>query len=80
MATSARQAAAKTAAADASKKTVHMSQYDKQVEVRLQALESMAHKKCDGGSATGGASEERIAALEARLEELIVRLNNKFNF
>ena len=57
MATSARQAAAKTAAADASKKTVHMSQYDKQVEVRLQALESMAHKKCDGGSATGGASE-----------------------
>ena len=79
MATSARQAAAKTAAADASKKTVHMSQYDKQVEVRLQALESMAHNKCDGGSA-GGASEERIAALEARLEDLIVRLNNKFNF
>jgi len=79
MATSARQAAAKTAAADASKKTVHMSQYDKQVEIRLQALEQTAHKKCDGGS-TGGASEERIAALEAKLDDLIRRLNNKFNF
>ena len=79
MATSARQAAAKKAAADAEAKTPYMSEYDKQVEIRLKALESQAHAKCDGGG-SGGASEERVAALEARLEDLIVRLNKKFNF
>ena len=77
MATSARQAAAKKAASDAETKTPYMSEYDKQVELRLKALESQAHAKCGGGS--GGASEERIAALEARLEDLIVRLNKKIN-
>ena len=44
-----------------------MSQYDQEVEQRLQALESQAHTPCGGG----GASEERIAALEARLEQAI---------
>jgi hypothetical protein len=79
MATSDRQAAAKSAAEDASKKTIHMSQYDKQVEVRLQALEQMASSKSNSDS-TAGTGEERIAALEARLDDLVVRLNKKFNF
>ena len=44
-----------------------MSQYDQEVEKRLTALESKAHSKCDGG---GG----DVAALEARVDELIVKL------
>jgi len=40
------------------------------VEKRLQALESQAHTPCGGGSV----SEERIAALEARLEKAITAL------
>lgn len=77
MATSARQAAAKKAAADAGTKAPYMSEYDKQVELRLQALESQAHAKCDGGGS--GADADRLAALEAKLEDLIVRLNKKIN-
>jgi len=76
MATSARQAAAKKAAADAETKAPYMSEYDKQVELRLQALESQAHAKCGGGS---GADADKIAALEAKLDDLIVRLNKKIN-
>ena len=45
----------------------YMSQYDQEVEQRLQALEAQAHTPCSGG----GASEERIAELEARLEQAI---------
>ena len=45
----------------------YMSQYDQEVEKRLQALEAQAHTPCSDG----GVSEERIAALEARLEQAI---------
>jgi len=46
----------------------YMSQYDQEVEKRLQALEGKAHTPCGGGS------EERIAALEDRLEKAIAAL------
>jgi hypothetical protein len=46
-------------------------QNDQQIEKRLQALEAKAHTPCGGGA---GASEERIAALEARLEKAIAAL------
>jgi broad specificity phosphatase PhoE len=44
-----------------------MSQYDQEVEKRLQALEAKAHTPCGGG----GASDERLAALEARVEQVV---------
>ena len=46
-----------------------MSQYDQEVEQRLQALEAKAHEKCEG-SAGGG----DVAALEAKVDELISKL------
>ena len=46
-----------------------MSKYDVEVEARLQALEAKAHTPCGG---SGGVSEERIAALEARIEALYI--------
>jgi len=48
-----------------------MSKYDVEVEARLQALEAKAHTPCGG---SGGVSEERIAALEARIEEVVEAL------
>ena len=47
-----------------------MSQYDQEVEKRLKALESKAHAKCDGGGAAGG----DVAALEAKVDDLIAKL------
>jgi hypothetical protein len=53
-----------------------MSKYDVEVEARLQALESQAHAKCDGR----GADANRLAELEAKVEDLIRRLENKMSF
>ena len=52
-----------------------MSKYDVEVEARLKALESQAHSKCDGGG-----DSERIAALEAKVDDLIARLSRKMSF
>jgi len=49
---------------------VTMSQYDQEVEKRLKALESKAHAKCDGGGAGAG----DVAALEAKVDDLIAKL------
>ena len=46
-----------------------MSQYDQEVEKRLKALESKAHAKCDGGAGGGD-----VAALEAKVDDLIAKL------
>ena len=46
-----------------------MSKYDVEVEARLQALEAQAHTPCGGGS-----DSERVAALEAKLQEVIAVL------
>lgn len=53
-----------------------MSKYDVEVEARLKKLESQAHSKCDGG----GGDSERIAALEAKVDDLIARLSRKMSF
>lgn len=49
-----------------------MSQYDQEVEQRLQALEAKAHEKCEGG----GGDSERVAALEAKVDDLIEKLKS----
>lgn len=49
-----------------------MSQYDQEVETRLLALEATAHAKCDGGGGSG--DSEKVAALEAKVDELIAKL------
>ena len=60
----------------ATKKTVtsdsgaRMSQYDQEVEKRLQALESKAHVPCG----SSGSDNDRLAALEARLELIVEAL------
>ena len=51
-----------------------MSKYDVEVEGRLKALEAKAHEKCDGGSSSDG---DRLAALEAKVDDLIYRLEKK---
>tara|TARA_A100001201_G_scaffold25668_1_gene28795 strand:+ start:935 stop:1141 length:207 start_codon:yes stop_codon:yes gene_type:complete len=53
-----------------------MSKYDVEVEGRLKALEAKAHEKCGGG----GADADRIAALEAKVDDLIARLAKKMSF
>ena len=37
-----------------------MSKYDVEVEARLQALESKAHSKCDGGGSVDSAKLEEL--------------------
>ena len=44
------------------------------LESRLAKLESIAHEKCDGG---GSVDEERVAALEQRLNELSEKIAYK---
>ena len=51
-----------------------MSKYDVEVEGRLKALEAKAHAKCDGGSSADG---DRLSALEAKVDDLIYRLEKK---
>ena len=51
-----------------------MSKYDVEVESRLQALEAKAHSKCDGGG-----DSERVAVLEAKVDELIAKLRRKID-
>ena len=45
-----------------------------ELESRLAKLESIAHEKCDGG---GSVDEERVAALEQRLNELSEKIAYK---
>ena len=52
-----------------------MSQYDVEVEARLQALEEKTHTPCGGGSDAG-----KIAELEAKVDDLIARLSKKMSF
>ena len=51
-----------------------MSKYDVEVEARLQALEAIAHEKCDGG---GDVDEERITAIEKRIDEIAEKIMYK---
>ena len=53
-----------------------MSKYDVEVEARLQALEAEAHAKPTG--ATAAKVEERLSALEAKLDRVIGLLKSKF--
>ena len=48
-----------------------MSKYDVEVEARLQALEARTSE---------GGDSERVAALEAKVDALIARLQRKLNF
>ena len=76
MATS-KASAAKVAATSETEKQPYMSEYDKSVELRLQALESKAHTPCNGG---GSVDVDRLAALEAKVEDLMNRLARKMSF
>lgn len=51
-----------------------MSKYDVEVEGRLKKLEAIAHEKCAGG---GGVDEDRIAAIEKRLDEIAEKIMYK---
>ena len=44
-----------------------MSKYDVEVESRLQALESLAHSKCDGGG-SGAVSDDLAAKVQEMYE------------
>jgi len=77
MATSPKVASAKASAAESAEKQPYMSEYDKSVELRLQALESQTHTPCNGG---GSVDVDRLAALEAKVEDLMDRLARKMSF
>ena len=51
-----------------------MSKYDVEVEGRLKKLEAIAHEKCAGG---GGVDEDRIVAIEKRLDEIAEKIMYK---
>ena len=53
-----------------------MSKYDVEVEGRLQALEAAVHSHETGGEVDG----DRLAALEAKVDDLIQRLQRKLSF
>jgi len=53
-----------------------MSKYDVEVEARLQALEAKASTPSD----SSGGDAERIAELEAKVDDLIARLKRKMSF
>jgi len=79
MATSPRVAAAKSVAAESAEKQPYMSEYDKSVELRLQVLESRTSVSHQTTSAAG-VDEDRLAALEAKVDDLIDRLARKMSF
>ena len=66
---------ATTGTAARSESGAAMSKYDVEVEARLKALEAKAHSKCDGGG-----DSARIAALEAKVDDLIKRLAKQMSF
>ena len=53
-----------------------MSKYDVEVEGRLQKLEAAIHSHDGGGEVDG----DRLAALEAKVDDLIQRLQRKLSF
>jgi len=53
-----------------------MSKYDVEVEKRLKALEAEAHPKCHHG--TEEVDTDKVAALEAKVDNLILKLKNHF--
>ena len=53
-----------------------MSEYDVEVEKRLQALEAEAHPKCHHDTEEG--DTDRLSALEAKVENLIAKYKNHF--
>ena len=53
-----------------------MSKYDVEVEGRLQKLEAAIHTHEGGGEVDG----DRLAALEAKVDDLIQRLQLKMRF
>jgi len=50
-----------------------MSKYDVEVEARLKKLEASVHDHAEGGAP----DEDRLAALEAKVDDLITRLGRK---
>lgn len=57
----------------AAKATFGSASPDNEVEARIKALEEKAHVPCGGGS------EEKIAALEAKVDDLIFKLSKKMS-
>ena len=51
----------------------YMSQYDNEVEKRLQALEAQAHEKCDGGDVDGYAGDDEEDG-DHRLKKMMMTL------
>jgi hypothetical protein len=64
---------------DSTEKKPYMSEYDKNVEERLQSLESRAHTPCKTGS-VNITDNDALAALEAKVDDLIARLSAKMSF
>ena len=54
-----------------------MSKYDVEVEARLKKLEASVHDHASGGG--GGSDEDRLVALEAKVDDLIARLGRKMS-
>ena len=54
-----------------------MSQYDQEVEKRLQALEGGSHSHTSNDSS--GGDDDRLSALENKVDDLITKLSKKMS-
>ena len=79
MATSAKVAVAKSDSAEPVNKTPYMSEYDRSIEPRLKALEDLVHTSCKAEVSTV-VDEDKLTALEVKVDDLIKRLSAKMSF
>lgn len=79
MGTSVKVASIKSDSTEPANKTPYMSEYDRNIEPRIKALEDQAHASCKTGRSTG-IDEDKITALETKVDDLIKRLSAKMSF
>lgn len=79
MANSVKAAVVKSDSVESVDKTPYMSEYDKSIEPRLKALEDQVYisSKSNGSTAV---DEDKLTALEAKIDDLIKRLSAKMSF
>lgn len=79
MGTSVKVASIKPDSTESTNKTPYMSEYDRSIEPRLKVLEDQVNSLCkvEGSAAV---DEDKLTALETKVDDLIKRLSAKMSF